>query len=136
MTTAPRTRSRQRPHAQTDEGTQKNTGEPVSHTDQTNHRAVGQTSTTATVGPNGELLLMARVCVSDGVTLNMGDFNSFRRDVRLEMDVVLPGEADNGGVPTDEQNDVLARAYDQVQDWVTDRLAEAADDAREYFDQA
>lgn len=127
--TAPRTRTRQRPHTSTDSGEQRATGATASKHDDTNHKPV--TTEQLYTAPPG--VLMARVSVADGVTLNMGDYNSFRREVRLEMDVQLPGEADNGGVLTQEQEDTLERVHNTVADWVQDKLDQAMDDARAYF---
>lgn len=129
-TNTPRTRTRQRPHTTTDNGEQRASGGTISKHDDTSHKPMATEQLTLL---EGGPLLMARVTIADGVTLNMGDYNSFRRDVRLEVDMVLPGEPDPSGMLTDEQRNALDRLHDNVQDWVAEKIEAAMDDARMQF---
>lgn len=130
MTDAPRTRTRTRPHTTTDTGEQRVTGSRTAVTATTQHKP--SATTQLLVAEPMEPLLVARVTVTDGVTLNMGDYSSFRRDIGLELDVPL-GVAEGEDL-TPEQQAKIDRAHDKAKAWVADRLADVVDEASEFFE--
>lgn len=128
--TTPRTRTRARPHAQENRTEQKVAGTRVATSADTAHKPVGETEILETPG----VALVARVRIMDGVTLNMGDYNSFRRDVGLEMDVALGAPGAEPGSLTAEQQRMVDVAYDKAAAWVEARMEAVVEDAQEYFD--
>lgn len=124
----PRTRSRMRPNTQDNRTEQKVAGERVSSTKTTDHKPAGEVELFS-AGPS----LRARIHVVDGVTLNMGDYNSFRREIGLELDIDL-GEPGEDGQTTAAQDQMIDAAYDRVQTWIEDKLDTVIDDAQQYFE--
>ena len=129
MTTA-RTRTRARPNTNTDTEESRNTGQPVSQTQKTDHRPSGDVQ----VFNSNPDTVFARVRITDGATVNMGDYSSYRRDVGLELDINL-GEPTEDGTLTAEQQRKIDAAYDNASAWVADRLDDVIADAQEFFDE-
>lgn len=130
MSEQARTRTRVRPNTATDRGDQSIGGSHTAKHESTSHKPSSATSMRT---ESSVPVLVARVTVTDGVTLNMGDYNSFRRDVGLELDVVLgPAEGDD---LTDAQRAKLDQMHDKVRDWVQDRLADVAEEAQTFFEE-
>lgn len=79
---------------------------------------------------------MARLSVRHGVTINMGEFNSYRREVGLSVDVDLGegGGTDKAGALTDEAVDILNTAHDAVLDWLEENIEGVVADAQEFFE--
>lgn len=126
-----RKRTRAKGHTQRNISEQRDTGLTVSESDTTAHNKFAKEVDIMFM--NSELI--ARVKVSDGVTLNMGNYSSFRRDVGIEVDTILPpGNPESGELLTEEQEDHIKRMHDRLGDMVTDKLEEAAADAMEYFE--
>lgn len=130
MTLEPRSRSRTRPATTDSHREVKASGTPVSEQSTTDHAPAGDLQIIAL--PSG---LVARVSIRDGVTLNMGNFNSFRRDVGLELDIPLDTNVvlePNGDI-TQHTQDILDAAYESAQQWVSDRISDAVQDSVQYF---
>lgn len=132
MTDAPvRTRRRRRP-ATTDETTEaRNGGQTISERQTTKHKRT-DTQTLSTI----DGVVMARVMVRDGVTLNMLDYNSFRRDIGLELDVELGTtdevyEADDQ--LTEAAEDRLNNVVDTMGGWIENKLKDVVNDADDFF---
>lgn len=126
--TEPRTRSRARPTESV-----KNTKIDVRREETTNANAVQRKAVgDSAVFPAEGVPLLARVRITDGVTLNMGDYSSFRRDVGLEVDVAL-GKSNGEGI-TAEQQQLIDVAFDTAKTWVEDRIDDSVEDAKAYFD--
>lgn len=128
--TAPRTRSRARPHDNTDSEESRNGGQTVSQSQKVEHRPNGDTQ----IFKANPDTVFARVRITDGATVNMGDYSSFRRDVGLELDINL-GEPTEDGTLTAEQQRKIDAAYDNASQWVSDRLDDVVEDAREFFEE-
>ena len=126
--TQQRTRTRARPHTSEDRTEQKSAGAKTANAAVTEHRPVSDTSLSIA----GESII-ARVRIMDGVTLNMGDYNSFRRDVGLELDVNLGAPGEDPSELTDEQQSKLDAAYDRAAVWVEERMNTVIEDAEAYF---
>lgn len=83
--------------------------------------------------------LVAFVSVKDGVTLNMTDFNSFRRDIGVELPVPLgPIESIDDVLDTDgnlmpDVYDALDRVYTALDTFVAKKHDQTVDDATDYF---
>ena len=132
--TRQRTRTRSRP-ATTDKETVARAGgvETVSQqsADHKPHR-------TQRVEQHGEKLI-AYVGVKDGVTLNMLDYNSFRRDINAELPVPIAARlhlediVDEDGNLTPEVQDGLDRVYNALNRWLGAKHEETVQDATEYF---
>ena len=76
------------------------------------------------------------VTVKDGVTLNMTDYNSFRRDIGVELPVQLGSiddvvDADGRLMPG--VRDHLDRVYNALAGWVGEKHEETVQDASDYF---
>lgn len=126
-----RTRTRARPHTSTDASEQRVMKDPVSEHAHTKHKPTREVEAHP-VRQGDAVVLVARVRITDGLTLNMGNYSSFRRDVGLELDTVLPGEV--GPALTEAQLSHIDRVYEAASGWVSDKLADAVADAREYFE--
>jgi len=124
-------RMRKRPHTNSSTTEQRNMRDIVSEQAETTHKPVTQIDTHP-VRQGSNVVLVARVRISDGVTLNMGHYSSFRRDVGLELDTVLPGPV--GAVLTLEQVAHADSLLASAAAWVQDKLSEAIADAREFFE--
>jgi hypothetical protein len=105
--------------------------EPVSEHTNVTHKP-SSASTEQPFAMPADMVMVARVKVVDGLTLNMGNYSSFRRDIGLEVDVILPGAVT--GPLTNEQLETLDRVYEHATAWVQDRLADAQEDAQQYFE--
>lgn len=129
MTTPPRTRTRPAHRAEVTET--RATGSPVAEVEREEHAPAKSMTVFRT--PIGGLV--ARISVRDGVTLNMGNYNSFRRDVGLELDIPMEETTvlRPDGNLTQEAIDKLDVTYQSVQDFVSDLVAETVADARAYF---
>lgn len=81
--------------------------------------------------------LVGYISVRGGVTLNMNDFNHFKRDIGCELPMVL-GDVDDvmaedGKSLRDEVRDRLDEMYDAMADWVTEKQEEVFADAQDFF---
>lgn len=132
--TRQRTRTRAKP-ATTDKETTARTGgvETVSQ-QSANHKPVR----TQRVEAGGDRLI-AYVGAKDGVTLNMLDYNSFRRDINAELPVPLDAAltlddiVDEEGNLTAEVQEHLDRVYNALNRWLGNKHQETVQDATEYF---
>lgn len=123
-------RVRMRPASREDSQETRTAGATVSETSTTTHKPVNRASIIKT-----DSGVVVRLTVKDGVTLNMGNYNSFRRDIGLEVDIALTQESalqESGAL----NSDVEARiemAYESVQAFVSDLVSDAIHDAQQYF---
>lgn len=130
MTTQPRTRTRVSPATRTDDTMARASGRTVSERNTTDHAPEGRAEVVSL--PSG---LVARVMVRDSVTLNMGNYNSFKREIGLELDVPLTGHVvvNADGSITDDVAGLIDAAYESAQQWVSDRVSDAVNDATQFF---
>lgn len=78
----------------------------------------------------------AYVSIRDGVTLNMLDYNSFRRDIGVELPVPLgrvEEVLDMDGNLMPEVRAHLDRVYNALDGWVAEKHERTVQDATEYF---
>lgn len=131
MSEAPRARTRTRQTTTEDTTETKASGRPVSERATTDHAPAANLQVLAL--PDG---LIARISVRDGVTLNMGNFNSFRRDIGLELDIPLDSNRvmQPDGQITNAAQAILDAAYESAQEWVSDRIEDAVKDAQQFFE--
>lgn len=132
MTARTRTRSRNTPATQEEVTEARNSGVPASERVRTRHKPV--TSTEVVHSEGG---LVAYVRVTNGVTLNMTDYNSFRRDVGVELPVKLGDNVDvldsDGRLSLDVRNQ-LDRVYEALSGWIEEKHEETVAEASEFFE--
>jgi hypothetical protein len=80
--------------------------------------------------------LVAMLQVRDGVTLNMLEFNSFRRDIGLELPVSIgmAGDVlDEDGNLLPEVRKKLDATFSAMQGWLSEKTDQVLHDAQDYF---
>lgn len=131
MTDQARTRSRVRPAARTETEEVRDSGRAVHEASAVDQRPSGSVELFA----DSNALIFARVSIRDGLTLNTGNFNSFRRDVGMELDILITDDGRNfTGDLSEEQQAKVDRVYAKMEDWVTERVAESHDAAADYME--